>query len=301
MWQVAEILSRQTRYGPNEDAAGSVGDSLRGAAWVVDGATGLGDREYMPSGPTDAAWYATTLSAALADVSLEFAGLPTHGTCRSLLSPQQIFARAVSVVAGQFHAALPVLFEDVPDYARPMAAAAWVRWCEDGSLTFAALGDCRALFHAPDGTVRILGVMDDQPQDIEVNTAVAALHATGITDHDNIWQQALPELRRSRAARNRPGGEWVFSLDPEASAHLVMEELATKGPATLLLVSDGFFRLVDTYQRYDPAGLMLAARERGLEALYEELRAIELNDADCRRIPRLKPEDDASAILISLG
>ena len=46
--------------------------------------------------------------------------------------------------------------------------------------------------------------------------------------------------------------------------------------------------------------LRRAARDVGLQALYDELRATEAADAECRRYPRLKPRDDATAVLASL-
>jgi hypothetical protein len=44
--------------------------------------------------------------------------------------------------------------------------------------------------------------------------------------------------------------------------------------------------------------LMEAAQARGLASLVNELRAIEAGDPECRTYPRLKPRDDATAVLV---
>ena len=62
----------------------------------------------------------------------------------------------------------------------------------------------------------------------------------------------------------------------------------------------GFARLIDHFDAYAPPGLVTAAGARGLEALYQELRAFEAADPDCTTAPRVKREDDASAVLIHI-
>jgi hypothetical protein len=70
-------------------------------------------------------------------------------------------------------------------------------------------------------------------------------------------------------------------------------------PSSALMTSDGFFRLVDHYHALsEPELLAHAAGQNEIDALYEKLRAIEANDPDCRRFPRFKPADDASAIAL---
>jgi hypothetical protein len=59
--------------------------------------------------------------------------------------------------------------------------------------------------------------------------------------------------------------------------------------------------LVNVFGAYDAAGLITSAlRAGGLAALYTELRRREAEDPTCRRHPRLKSMDDASAVLIRI-
>jgi hypothetical protein len=70
--------------------------------------------------------------------------------------------------------------------------------------------------------------------------------------------------------------------------------------AVLLLCSDGFLALASDYGVYSADSLMAAAREKGLKALGEELRAIEAGDIGGDRFPRFKKSDDATALLLKL-
>jgi hypothetical protein len=66
----------------------------------------------------------------------------------------------------------------------------------------------------------------------------------------------------------------------------------------VLMLSDGFYRLVDHYHLYSDESLLTAAVEDGLQVLAQRLRRLEDEDAECRVYPRLKPRDDASALLL---
>ena len=65
----------------------------------------------------------------------------------------------------------------------------------------------------------------------------------------------------------------------------------------ILLGTDGFWRLNDTYHVYGMDQLVDAALNGGLERLARELREIERNDRQCVKFPRIKPTDDATALL----
>ena len=111
----------------SEDAYGHVGDSNFGAAWVLDGATGLGDHENIPGAYSDAAWYAGQLSVALHKFSLEPA------------PAEKIFLSAIRLVAQAWYDIVGDV--DVPRYALPSAAGTWVRWQGD-TIEAVSVGEC---------------------------------------------------------------------------------------------------------------------------------------------------------------
>ncbi len=78
-----------------------------------------------------------------------------------------------------------------------------------------------------------------------------------------------------------------------------VEHMPLVEPSSALMASDGFFRLVDHYHATTEQELMVQASGNGqIAELYERLRAIERSDPDCRKFPRFKPADDASAIAL---
>jgi len=287
--RIADTLCDGTGRGVNEDAIGWVGDEHAGAAWVVDGATGVAGRSFVPGGGSDARWYAQTLSAALAGASTGYDE-----------PPPQLFRSAIDHLAGRWtRVALPPAGDGgIPPYARPSAAAAWVRWQDGQRLEFAALGDCRALLKPVGEPVRALGRTSADASDDLVNAAVRRLQAAGISDPEELWRHLEGPLRQARARLNQPGGYWAFSIEPAAADHLDLETVRLDRPAALLLLSDGFYRLVDTYAALTREELMEAALDQGLAPLYRQLRQIEDQDPQARRFPRLKPKDDASAVLL---
>lgn len=270
--------------GVDEDRLGAAG----AAAWVIDGCTGLA-ADLIPGAASDAAWYAEELSAAFADLS-------GQGT------PEAVMRAAILRLAERFRRSLAPGAAPAP-FAVPSAAATWIRLGPDGTLDHAALGDCTALLAGPDGRARRLGPRQAGPDwagDAWLNTMIGRLHGAGVGDPAAVWAELNETLRGRRARMNQPDGYWIFAVDPGAADHLERERLLAPPGAVVLLMSDGFYRLVDHYRAYDHDRLVAAARAHGLAALYRELRQIEAADADCRRFPRLKPSDDAAAMLVAV-
>ena len=108
------------------------------------------------------------------------------------------------------------------------------------------------------------------------------------------------ELRANRSLLNTAGGYWVLGTDPEAARQMEIGAIPLGAGTRIsgLLVTDGFYRLVDIFGACrDDTALLAEAREHGLEALLYRLRALEDADPDCIVHPRLKPTDDATALL----
>jgi len=266
------------RYGFDESA---------GTAWVVDGATDVGTRRVLPAEAeeaqgfvqyeSDAAWYAEALSE-------RFTRAPEAG------EPAKAYLeRVIRDVAARAEDAALTPLSDEPRHNLPSAGGIWAR--RDGdAVEFAMLGDCIGILRTG-GQTRVIGNLE----------AVKAEHAT------NREQLARPEgkaggyasARDDRNRINTEGAHWVFSIHPEAAARATVERVRISGESHLLLMSDGFFRLVEPYRRYDASQLMDAALEDdALLDLVGELRAQETNPEDDVRIGRLKTSDDACALLL---
>ncbi|RIJ23442.1 hypothetical protein D1224_04035 [Henriciella barbarensis] len=286
-----QSLSRSSGTSPNDDRAnGDVGTSA-GHAWVIDGATGVTDKAYVSREGregregSDAAWLAEQLNT-------RFAELPqTSEPIRVAL--RRIIGRVRDDFLLQTSASI------VPDFAIPSAAALYCGWEQSGHLVhirFSGLGDCSAIVREESGAVHLIGELSSSG-DAELLDRFAAFHG----DESETAQNELRAfLQEQRSRMNTPDGYWVFSIVPEAASHIAERTLCLRSPANLLMMTDGFARLIDHFHAYTPETLLDAALQQGLKPLYEELRSLEASDPDGTAAPRLKKEDDASAVLVRL-
>jgi hypothetical protein len=271
----------------NDDADGAIGSPAAGAAWVIDGATGIAEQGYVPGAAGDAAWFADTLNRAMTRQAM-LGGALEQQMRQAYLAANAGFA----AVAGTA----------VPDYARPIATLMVVAWssAEDGRvrLDYVSLGDGSALVIAKDLATLRLG-SPEAASDAPVNAAVKQLQAGGTTDPDAVRQALTGRLRQSRARAVGRYAAWAAGAS-QGAARLERQRLELTPPGLLLLATDGFYRLIDTYRAYSPDSLIKAAGLGGLAELGQELRRIEAADPICLSYPRLKPRDDATAVLIAI-
>ena len=266
--------------GPvNEDAVGYIGDpdDIQ-AAWALDGVTGINDRSLGLQG-SDAQWFVARIDAHLRSLFFEARNMP------SVMSG--LVDRLIDDLA------LVTLPEN---YDPPAACIAAV--CKIGMQWQAVrLGDCRLLAEDGKGSHRIVDFPNDD-FDHWVTAEAVRLRAGGLSNLKDIAQALQPALFANRRRRNRPGGYGVIEADRACLAFA--EYMPLTDPAAVLLASDGFFRLVDHYAEVTESELLRrAVAGSGVIALYDTLRAIEQSDPDCRKFPRLKPGDDASAIALT--
>ena len=279
------------------------------AALVLDGATPLGP-SLLP-GPSDAAWIAQfgarrlaahlkdgdapgdALKHALEDAARSFIGLAREPIREKWQTP---CASMMMVTLGR---------DPPPPRAKRMegeVVVAGPRVSEDrrrSTIEFLWFGDCAALIEQ-DAKVTLIGeAMEKRKAEAE--------RARRIAREKNISAAAginRPEIEPLlRAARNRinSGKNWLFSPDMRAASHVSRQTRSLETGSSLLIASDGFLALVTDYDAYDSAGLMMAAKSKGLAALGRELRAIEDGDAAGTRYSRFKKSDDATAILLRVG
>ena len=266
--------------GPvNEDAVGYIGEpgDIQ-AAWALDGVTGINDLSLGLQG-SDAQWFVSRIG--------------TH--LRSLLPGARDMQSAMSGLVDRLIDDLAL--NTLPDnYDPPAACIAAV--CKIGTDWQAArIGDCRLLAKDRKGFHRIVDFPNDD-FDHWVTAQAVRMRAEGMTNLKDIAQALQPALFTDRRRRNRPGGYGVIEADRACLAFAEYMPLAD--PSAVLLTSDGFFRIADHYNEVSETELLARAVENGeVSALYETLRHIELSDPDCRKFPRLKPQDDASAIALT--
>jgi serine/threonine protein phosphatase PrpC len=281
---ILTILDRISLPGrpdkPNEDAMGEGGS----VAFVLDGATGLGDLPLM-RGESDAAWVARAAASALSVHAPGFAG-----------DLDSLVYKAATDVERQFRAERQR--DDFESFEIPWATLA-ICGVTSGLINVAFLGDSRLLVRDEHGAVHHFGAplkyRKGEQALAQKMIAEAKGERLGI---ESIRASVLPQLRASRAKVNTPEGYWLMGPDPRAAAHVVKSQMRLGAGAMVLMMTDGFYALIEDYKLYDDAGLIKAALGKGLSALGDELREIELNDPMGKKFPRMKTSDDATAMLV---
>lgn len=275
--RVLETLSNPSGRH-NEDRIFQQGQT----AWVLDGATGLTNSN-RTSSPSDAVWLVDTAVESLssrADDSLD-------GQLREVVSTLQSH--------------YPLAGAIVPKFDVPSAVAAGIQM-RGFLLDFVHFGDCALvvlntetseIYRSPESSLQRLdrGVID----------SISELRFARGLSFAEARQEVLPLLQENRALANTMDGYGNISVFGENPFPRERGSLEVRSSTCGLLASDGFMALVEDYGRYSARDLVASARKHGLLTLYTELRAIEEADSDCVKYPRLKPGDDASAILFEIG
>jgi serine/threonine protein phosphatase PrpC len=250
---------------------------------VLDGASSVAQQDYIDAGGGDVAWFVRRFSAAFG------------ASLAQRVSQEQAVRSAVDVVRAEFEDRTAGLA--VPVHAWPIAAMTWVRIMPAGAaseLIVYCLGDCKALLRRPDGSVQDLDPWTN-PQEAVVQDAIAALVREGIADPAARRERLLPMLRRRREEQNTALQPQSLCLAPAGPFAARRYAARAQQGSTLLVMTDGFYRLVDAYGLYTDASLLQACARGGLEDLVAELRQHEQASGGAGMA--VKQADDASAVV----
>ncbi|WP_313170015.1 protein phosphatase 2C domain-containing protein [Massilia oculi] len=251
---------------------------------VIDGGTSVAERDYLDPVHGDVTWFVHAFTAALEQ---ELA--PGRGQ-------QECVHAAIGVVRSGFeqmagHSAMPL-------HAWPIAAMTWLRVGERNGIQRAALyslGDCKTLLHTAAGGCIDLDPFVN-PQDAVLQAQIEKLRAEGVTDPEQRRERMLPMLRARREFQNTQPAPTVLCLHPNGAFQARVQNVELAPGTSLLIMTDGFYRLVDPYGRYTDDALVEACLERGLPAMLDELRTHEAvtGGTGARAV---KAADDASVAI----
>ncbi|MBL1148413.1 MAG: hypothetical protein HND56_07465 [Pseudomonadota bacterium] len=280
---------------PNEDVCGGVAE--RGAAWVIDGATGLAKMPLIAGEDmTDAAWFSHAAHALLMHNFKKFDDSHAETAVDYV---QDILDKTVTEIRAEFDRSKHR--DPVDGSEMPCASLAIAYAPPSGPDVYCfSLGDCPIVLETPEGVV----MHAPDPMLVELDRASIAAAAPLLQagfDFPGVRQKLLPHLANQRRKINTEDGYPIFSLDAAALKGVRHEKFPRKQGGHALIMSDGFSALVDKYGHYNNETLIAKAKSAGLPALYDELRFIENEeDPQGKNFPRLKKSDDASAVLIQL-
>ena len=250
---------------------------------IFDGASSVSEKNYFDTLVGDAAWFVSSFAALLKEVVAP--GFSQHDSIKLALAH---FQRDVQA---NFNLA------QIPAYAYPIAALTWARIIEggvDAAVQIYALGDCKVFVSNAAGEVRDIDPYENAQEDI-LKAAIAQLKAQGIEDKAQVFAALLPMLRERRAFQNMHAAPTILCMYPQGEFEARQYAFDMEGQSQLLAMTDGFYRLVDTYGLYSMDGLVRRCAETELDTLLQELRQFE-QDNLASGAHSVKKSDDASAV-----
>ena len=185
-------------------------------------------------------------------------------------------------------------------FEHPSASGFIIR-LEGEELGYLAVGDCTLLVQAPGGAVDRYGVAEDEAGDAWLAQHLSEAIAAPSSDATDLRAGLLPVLRQARDRMNLSPGYGVFSITPPPSDYVLSGRISLELGTRILMASDGFMRLVDVFNLFTLDALIHETFDRGVPAMIDILRGTEQSDSTCRRFPRAKRSDDASALLATVG
>lgn len=286
---VFTLLSAATEPGAqiNEDGYGLWPVEAPRAAWVLDGVTGINERALLP-GASDAAWFVAQVQEILPELLSQ--------------SPDMPITALIACLAKELEGRQSASWLDVrgaEGCETPAASFALVRPLGN-EIEIARLGDCLVLLEGTNGVVTVMDHPVLEQIEAETRRAVLDLRAAGIADPEQVREKMLPALRAQRRRRNCADGYGVLAAEQGCTALMHVDRMPMQALRSVLLASDGYYRLVDHYGAMNGTELVRRTRAQGADALLKQLRAIEAADPLAAAYPRLKIRDDATALMIRI-
>jgi Protein phosphatase 2C len=252
----------------NEDFAGA----LPSCAVLLDGSGGPAE---LPSGCVHGVpWYVRQLGARA------LAGMETAPD--SALA--EILAGCIAEVSDLHRGTCDLAAPGTPATIAVMARA------RGDAFEYLVLGDSTIVIDA-DGK---LAVVSDRRIDDVATAEKRAMEAlpTGTPQHQAA---RIRFVTRQRELRNRPGGYWIASTDPQAAHEALTGSVPLAGMRRATLMSDGTTRFAEF--GLGSWGELLSMLDLwGPAAVFARIRAAEDGDPDGSRWPRAKRRDDVAVV-----
>lgn len=276
------LAATDSQASVNEDVVGHHGN----AAWVIDGATGIGAA--LLDAPSDASWLAHRVDAAFRALLAE----------QPMIATTALVRRAIEICRDAL-AAAAVRAPEGP-HEHPSAAFAMLRDFGD-HVELTSLADCAVAYVDEAGQAQLFS--DGSHETIERRTLDLAAQIFA-ADPDPapaaLTERLLPQLQANRRLMNRAGGYWVLGIEPDAADHLSQRRLPARNGQRFALVSDGFLRLVDLFGVATPHDLLAIDDAAQWDAWLARLRAIEREPESRRHHVRVKVHDDATLLTLHI-
>lgn len=289
MWQQLNITKvyKKGISDINEDAY-TINKTSRLYA-VMDGATGL---EGVPGHIAS--------QAVQQEMDMQTSGYSLHARINQ--ANQNLQEEMLTYVATAFPHDTPLDFTEIKKTNRSSTGVAAIEFNPEHTfVNFIHAGDCMIFLQYENGDIRSLTYDHIQYLDHLAIAEIVRLKKDSATKHmtfNALRESVNPLLITNRAKLNTYEGYGVIDGSDAAIEHLEYGRISLKRVKKILLISDGL-QIPVTLD--EPGAWEQAAKiafDQGLEHLLQTVEAKEVADPDCLQYPRLKFQDDKTAILL---
>lgn len=254
--------------------------------WVIDGATGLNNHNFMPS-ETDAKWYSNWWNSYLT------------ANAKDDIELKELIRNGITKVKDDFSSELEkngIIFDDLTKVDYPSASISIVKFYEC-EAEYLILGDCRIYTDIEDykkifdGSISLL--------DDEVFNSMRRLKNFGFIDLKEIKNLVFEQIVSNRLKNNTTEGYWILSFDESAVDRAKYGKIELKSKTRFMMASDGYYSLSDKYGIYEEDELLDLTYSKGIGSMYQILRDFENDNEKVRFIPRFKKSDDSTCLIFT--
>lgn len=258
---------------------------------------------------TDAEWFARQLTDILPPIihkyMLRFNKYMTNET----ISIEEAINEALQEIENLYWNMVQLvdMAEQVKDASPSVLPSAGIvgAYIENDTLNVFQIGDCSIIIKKKDGTYFIsdgdemLHFLDESVKQLVIQLIKQTGKSFKEVREQEETMQALREIR-THMNSGLDDQYSIASFHNKDNISIMKFSFPLQEVKSLLMMTDGYYQLVDTFNVYSDEELHQAADEKGHKILIEKLRALQEDDAEVVKAMRLKKGDDATAVFASI-
>lgn len=277
-----------------EDGSGTTNEDLynvvpeRNMAWVIDGTSGLSDRDLFPNSPSDGRWFVNRINSHI------ISNLGESMSLKNIVrySIRETTLDAVDEISYSGHPQVNE-FENIDETLTtldlPAATISIVDW-GGSTIDTLSLGDSGTAVSKKNGSSYV-SQSDPKQYDSKCREFVE-------NKEDISREEYREKVRETRKRQQIPGGYWVVGFNPIAADFAVQESYHKDSVESLLLATDGFTPVVNEYNLYDNwEEVLQRVKLTSIKTVVNEIREYEESESD----GIMKKHDDIATVFVDLS
>lgn len=266
----------------NEDYVGS----STNACWIIDGATKITKPNVI--GLNEVIWFVTQVSSHL-----------EQSIHQEDLSISSILADILSIIETEYKTTFQT---ETIDEEMIAASILIVRYVNQ-QLELFSLGDCATYIQTQDQGITFQNQAIKQLEEVKIEKIFSQRQNYSSLPFSEFRQQIIiPELKKIKRKNKDNQVFSAIKINPQSVFGGLTCTIPISSSTQILLASDGFSRMIDTYYIFTNYQVFLEYLEvKNVEGLLHLLRETEKLDPEAIKFSRLKISDDASLILATIS